>query len=75
MIVFLYLLFTIGAGLSAISKLVSVKKKEKSRRPSASEMGRRRWKGLTQEQRSEIARKAVEARWARCARLNAAPSR
>jgi hypothetical protein len=27
--------------------------------------GRARWHGLTKEQRSEIARKAVQARWAK----------
>jgi hypothetical protein len=32
---------------------------------TAAEMGRARWKGLTKEQRSEIARKAINARWAK----------
>ena len=32
---------------------------------TAAEMGRARWKGLTKEQRSEIARKAIRARWAK----------
>jgi hypothetical protein len=32
---------------------------------TAAEMGRARWKGLTEEQRSEIARNAVNARWAK----------
>jgi len=39
----------------------------KARRKSqaAVELGRKRWKGLTAEQRSEIARRAVQARWAK----------
>jgi hypothetical protein len=32
---------------------------------TAAEMGRARWKGLSKEQRSEIARKAINARWAK----------
>jgi hypothetical protein len=28
-------------------------------------MGRRRWKGVSKEERTTIARKAVEARWAK----------
>jgi hypothetical protein len=38
-------------------------KRPKSR--AAAELGRKRWKGLTAEQRSEIARRAVQARWAK----------
>jgi hypothetical protein len=32
---------------------------------TATEMGKRRWKGLTKAERSEIGRKAVAARWAK----------
>jgi hypothetical protein len=38
-------------------------KRPKSR--AAVELGRKRWKGLTAEERSAIARRAVQARWAR----------
>jgi hypothetical protein len=35
---------------------------------AAAELGRKRWQGLTAEQRSEIARRAVQARWSKTKR-------
>jgi hypothetical protein len=37
--------------------------KKRPKNKAAAELGRKRWKGLTAEQRSEIARRAVRARW------------
>jgi hypothetical protein len=42
------------------------KKPRKSQ--AAAELGRKRWQGLTAEQRSEIARRAVQARWSKTKR-------
>ncbi len=38
-------------------------KRRKSK--AAAELGRKRWKGLTAEEKSAIARRAVQARWAK----------
>ncbi len=32
---------------------------------TAADMGRKRWKGVSKEKRTEITRRAVEARWER----------
>ena len=45
--------------------LYDVKKKRRRKLLDPVELGRRRWKGLSKEQRSELARAAVNARWAK----------
>jgi hypothetical protein len=58
---------------SASATLLDMAKRKKN--AAAVSLGKKRWKGLTPEQRSTIAREAVEKRWAavRAKRAKKAP--
>jgi hypothetical protein len=39
--------------------------KAKKKSTAAQELGRKRWKGVSAQERTEITRRAIEARWAK----------
>lgn len=53
----------VGENNSVYATFPDMAKKRKN--AAAVSLGQKRWKGLTAEERSEIARKAIQARWDR----------